>query len=71
MTGARINKIEKYIDTELFMLTYGDGVANINIQELLKFHKSHGKIDIVTGVNPYLRFGEFNIRDEVVATKDN
>jgi glucose-1-phosphate cytidylyltransferase len=53
------------------MLTYGDGVANINIQELLKFHKSHGKIDIVTGVNPYLRFGEFNIRDEVVATKDN
>jgi len=61
MTGARIKRIEKYINTELFMLTYGDGVADINLRELLDFHKSHGKIGTVTGVNPSSRFGELVI----------
>jgi len=61
MTGARIKRIEKYIDTELFMLTYGDGVADINIKKLLEFHKSHGKIGTITGVNPSSRFGELVI----------
>ena len=50
MTGARIKRIEKYIDSELFMLTYGDGLANIDLQELLKFHNSHNKIATVTGL---------------------
>jgi len=58
MTGARIKRIEKYIDNDLFMLTYGDAVADINIRELLEFHKSHGKIGTITGVNPSSRFGE-------------
>lgn len=66
MTGARIKKIEKYINSELFMLTYGDGVADINIQELLKFHKSHGKIGTVTGVSPSSRFGELIVAEDQV-----
>lgn len=61
MTGARLKKIEKYVDNDLFMLTYGDGLADINIQRLLDFHKSHGKIGTVTGVCPSSRFGELVI----------
>lgn len=59
MTGARIKRIQKYIEgDENFMLTYGDGVGNINIDALVKFHKSHNKILTVTGVRPPGRFGE-------------
>ena len=58
LKGARIKRIEKYIEDDLFMLTYGDGVANINLDELLSFHKSHGRIGTVTGVRPPSRFGE-------------
>lgn len=57
-TGARVKLIEKYIDGDIFMLTYGDAVGNIDIQKLLSFHKSHGKIGTVTGVHPASRFGE-------------
>jgi len=66
MTGARIKRIEKYIDSELFMLTYGDGVADINLQELLEFHKSHNKIGTVTGVSPSSRFGELVVAKDQV-----
>jgi len=63
--GARLKRIEKYINVDQFMVTYGDGVANIDIDELFEFHKSHGKIATVTGVRPkFLRFGELNIRQE-------
>ena len=58
MTGARIKRVEKYIDTEEFMLTYGDGLADINIKKLLEFHRSKNKIGTVTGVRPASRFGE-------------
>jgi len=58
MTGARVKKIMKYIDEDLFMLTYGDGVSNIDIKKLLEFHKSQGKIATITGVLPPSRFGE-------------
>jgi len=58
MTGARIKKIEKYIDTDYFLLTYGDGVANIDVRKLVEFHVSHGKLATITGVNPPPRFGE-------------
>lgn len=61
-TGARIKKIEKYIDEDSFMLTYGDGVANVNIEQLSKFHKSHKKIGTMTGVHPSSRFGEFSLK---------
>lgn len=58
MTGARVKRIEQYIDSDSFMLTYGDGVADVNINELLKFHKGHGEIATITGVRPPSRFGE-------------
>ena len=56
--GGRIKKIEKYLDPEMNMLTYGDGLANININKLVEFHKSHGKILTLSGVRPPARFGE-------------
>lgn len=62
MTGARIKKIEPYIDTENFMMTYGDGVGNINLNRLLEFHLAHKKIATVTGVRPPSRFGELVIQ---------
>lgn len=58
MTGARIKRIERYIDTDYFLLTYGDGVANIDIKKLVEFHTSHGRLATVTGVKPPSRFGE-------------
>lgn len=51
MTGGRIKRIEKYVGNEPFMLTYGDGVSNVDINKLLKFHKNHGKIATLTAVN--------------------
>jgi glucose-1-phosphate cytidylyltransferase len=57
MTGGRIRKIEKYIDDDLFLLTYGDGVSDVNIRDLVEFHKSHGRLATVTTVKPTSRFG--------------
>jgi len=61
-TGARIKRIEKYIDGNLFMLTYGDGVCNVNIKDLVEYHRLHGKIGTMTGVHPSSRFGEFKMK---------
>ena len=66
MTGARIKRIEKYIDEDEFMLTYGDGVAKINIKDLVDFHYSHGKIGTVTGVHPQPRFGKLVVEKNSV-----
>lgn len=64
LKGARLKRIEKYIDADHFMVTYGDGVANIDIHKLLKFHIQHGKTATVTGVRPkFLRFAELNLKD--------
>lgn len=60
MTGSRISRIKKYLDNEDFMITYGDGVSDINIDDLIKFHNSHKKLLTVTGVRPPGRFGEMN-----------
>ncbi len=65
-TGARVKKVEKYIDTDTFMLTYGDGVCDVNIKELLKFHQQQNKIGTVTGVHPSSRFGELIIEGKSV-----
>ncbi|NQS88789.1 glucose-1-phosphate cytidylyltransferase, partial [Patescibacteria group bacterium] len=65
-TGARIKKIEKYIDGDMFMVTYGDGLTDINIKELLRFHKSQKRIGTITGVHPSSRFGELIIKDKEV-----
>ncbi|MCK5849015.1 MAG: glucose-1-phosphate cytidylyltransferase [Caldisericia bacterium] len=56
-TGGRVKRIQKYIPKETFMLTYCDGVADVNIEKLLKFHKTHGKKATLTAVQPDNRFG--------------
>jgi glucose-1-phosphate cytidylyltransferase len=61
MTGGRIKRIERLIETEHFMLTYGDGLANVDVGALLEFHLSHGAIGTVTGVQSNSQFGELNI----------
>ena len=72
MTGARVKKIFKYVkDEENFMLTYGDGVGDIDIKKLVDFHNSHGKIITVTGVRPPGRFGELVYNDHQVVTGFN
>ena len=57
MTGGRLKRVARYIDTDTFILTYGDGLADVNIRELLNFHESHGRIATVTTVRPTSRFG--------------
>lgn len=61
MTGGRVKRIQKYVGNEPFMLTYGDGVSDIDISKLVKFHKSHGKIATMTAVNVGQRFGVLEI----------
>ncbi|KLO21683.1 MULTISPECIES: glucose-1-phosphate cytidylyltransferase [unclassified Marinitoga] len=61
MTGGRIKKIKKYLNNERFMLTYGDGVGNVNIKKLVEFHKKHSKLATITVVQPIGRFGVLNI----------
>ncbi len=66
LKGGRIKKLEKYIKSENFFVTYGDGVADINIKDLLKFHKSHKRIATVSAVRPPSRFGEILIENDNV-----
>jgi glucose-1-phosphate cytidylyltransferase len=56
-TAGRLKRIKRYVGDEPFMLTYGDGVCNVNIPELVKFHQQHGKIATVTAIQPEARFG--------------
>ena len=72
MTGARIKKAKAHIGNEPFMLTYGDGVADINIQEALAFHQQHGKLMTMTSAQPEGRFGALNINenDQVTTFKE-
>ena len=65
MTGGRLLRLKPILEKSgTFMLTYGDGVSNVNIKELLEFHKSHGKLATVTSVRPPARFGGMLIGDE-------
>ncbi len=66
MTGGRIKRIKSYVDDEPFMLTYGDGVCDVNLDELLKFHQSHGKIATMTTVNITQLKGVLDINDNNV-----
>ena len=68
MTGGRVKRMQKYIGNETCLLTYGDGVANINIDKLLEFHKSHGKMITVSAVRPAARFGELEIDQNKVTS---
>lgn len=68
LTGGRLLRLKKYLEgEESFMLTYGDGVANINLHELLKLHRKHGKIATVSAVRPPSRFGEILVNGEMVS----
>lgn len=64
LKGGRIKRLEKYIESDPFHLTYGDGVGNINIANLVEFHNSHGCMGTVTAVRPPSRFGEMKINKE-------
>lgn len=61
LKGSRLKQIERYITGDTFMMTYGDGVADIDINALLQFHTSHGKIATITGISPTSQFGELKI----------
>jgi glucose-1-phosphate cytidylyltransferase len=61
MTGGRVKHIQKYTGNETFMLTYGDGIADIDINQLLSFHRSHGRCVTITATQPSGRFGALNI----------
>lgn len=61
MTGGRVKRIQDYVGQEPFMLTYGDGVSNVNLKELEAFHKNHGKIATMTAVNVGQKFGVLDI----------
>lgn len=64
MTGGRIKRVKEYLNNETFMMTYGDGVGNINIKELVDFHKSHERLATLTAVQPSGRFGTLTINEE-------
>lgn len=66
MTGGRIKRLKDHIGNEPFMLTYGDGVANVDLTALLAFHKSHGRMVTVTAVRPSARFGELLLSQDRV-----
>lgn len=68
MTGGRVKKIAPYLNDEPFMLTYGDAVSNVNLADLLAFHKSHGKLATITTVNVGQRFGVLDITDSNAIT---
>ncbi len=63
MTGGRLKRVKNFIGDEPFFMTYGDGVSNVNINELLEFHKNHGKMATLTAVKPDSRFGVLDISE--------
>lgn len=63
-TAGRIKMIQKYVKDEPFMMTYGDGVGDINVSELLEFHKTHGKIATITATRPSGKFGALQVGEE-------
>lgn len=68
MTGGRLRRLASHVGNQTFMLTYGDGLASVDIDKLLAFHRSHGKLVTVTAVHPQARFGELTMRgDQVVS----
>jgi len=61
MTGGRVKRIREYVGDETFMLTYGDGVSDVNVRALLSFHREHGRVATLTSVQPSGRFGALNL----------
>lgn len=67
MTGGRIKRLREWIGNETFMMTYGDGLSDVDIEQLVAFHKSHGKLATVTAVHPPTRFGSIRLEGNLVA----
>ncbi len=63
MTGGRIKRLKPYIGNETFMLTWGDGLSDVNLDDLLKFHRAHGKLATLTAVRPPARYGYMKLND--------
>lgn len=72
LTGGRIKRVADYINGETFMLTYGDGLCDLNIRELVQFHKSHGKLGTITAINVDQRFGvlDINSANDITAFRE-
>ena len=66
MTGGRLKRLKKYLGNEDFFLTYGDGLSNVNLKKLLKFHKKNKKLVTLTAVRPPARFGAIKIKSNLV-----
>ncbi len=66
-TGGRVKRLKEWLGSETFMMTYGDGVADVNVRALVDFHNAHGKLATVTAVRPTARFGEMVIEGNAVA----
>jgi len=67
MTGGRLKRIKKFIGKETFMMTYGDGLSNVNLKKLLKFHKKNKKLVTLTAVRPPARFGALQLKGNLVS----
>ena len=67
-TAGRLKRVKEYVGNEDFMLTYGDGVSDVNIADLVKFHKSHNKIATVTAIQPEARFGGMDLNENGLVT---
>lgn len=65
-TGGRIKRVERYVAGDVFLATYGDGLSDVNIRQLIEYHLKQGKIATVTGVRPVTRFGQFTVKDGLV-----
>jgi len=63
LTGGRIKRLKPYVGNSTFMLTWGDGVSDVNLHDLLRFHKSHGKLATLTAVRPPARYGHLKIKN--------
>ena len=68
MTGGRVKRMELFIGNQTCLLTYGDGVANVDLDDLLSFHKKQGKLVTVTAVRPSARFGELELKGAQVTS---
>jgi glucose-1-phosphate cytidylyltransferase len=68
MTGGRVKRLQELIGNETFLLTYGDGLSDINIDKLIEFHRNHGKMVTISAVHPIARFGELSLKGESVVS---
>jgi glucose-1-phosphate cytidylyltransferase len=63
MTGGRVKRVERYVEGDAFLVTYGDGVADVDVRAVVEFHRAHGRLATVTTVHPFSRFGMLDVDD--------